>query len=79
VYFDPPAEEGVCDHCGADLVQRADDNAETVRNRLDVYERQTRPLIEYYQDQTSVPVEFVDGTGSVQEVQDAIERTLLPA
>ncbi|MFP4623825.1 MAG: adenylate kinase [Gemmatimonadota bacterium] len=78
VYFDPPKEEGVCDKCGAELVQRADDNAETVKNRLTVYERQTRPLIEYYQD-SPVPVEFVDGTGGVQDVQDALERTLLPA
>jgi adenylate kinase len=78
VFFDPPAKEDVCDNCGATLVQRADDTAETVRNRLDVYERQTRPLIEYYQG-TTVPVQFVDGTGSVQDVQDAIERTLLPA
>jgi adenylate kinase len=79
VYFEPPQEEGVCDNCGTPLVKRPDDNEETVRNRLDVYERQTRPLIEYYQEQTSVPVEFVDGSGSVQDVQDAIDRTLLPA
>ncbi len=78
VYFEPPETEGVCDNCGATLVERPDDNADTVRNRLEVYERQTRPLIEYYQE-TTVPVEFVDGTGSVQDVQDAIERTLLPA
>ena len=48
VTFDPPKVEGVCDVCGAALVQRADDNEETVRNRLDVYGQQTAPLIGYY-------------------------------
>ncbi|MFA4964099.1 MAG: adenylate kinase [Thermoleophilia bacterium] len=48
VNFDPPRVEGVCDVCGGELVRRADDNEETMRNRLAVYERQTSPLIEYY-------------------------------
>ena len=48
VTFDPPRTEGVCDVCGAALVQRADDNEETVRNRLAVYRRQTAPLVSYY-------------------------------
>ncbi len=48
VTFDPPREEGVCDACGAPLHQRADDNEETVRNRLAVYRSQTAPLIGYY-------------------------------
>jgi adenylate kinase len=46
--FDPPETEGVCDVCGGELYQRADDNEETVRNRLLVYRRQTAPLIDYY-------------------------------
>ena len=44
----PPKKEGVCDKCGAELFQRPDDKLETVKNRLKVYELQTRPLIEYY-------------------------------
>jgi adenylate kinase len=48
VTFDPPRIEGVCDVCGAALVQRTDDNEETVRNRLAVYRRQTAPLVSYY-------------------------------
>jgi len=48
VTFDPPKSEGVCDVCGAALLQRADDNEETVRNRLAVYRRQTAPLVDYY-------------------------------
>ncbi|MHC1720047.1 MAG: adenylate kinase [Clostridiaceae bacterium] len=44
----PPKVEGICDLCGASLIQRKDDNEETVKERLDVYERQTQPLVEYY-------------------------------
>jgi adenylate kinase len=49
VIFNPPRQEGVCDVCGGELYQRSDDNEETVRNRLDVYRRQTEPLIGYYE------------------------------
>lgn len=49
VHFDPPAVEGVCDRCGAQLVHRADDNPETVQRRLEVYEEQTAPLIQHYE------------------------------
>jgi adenylate kinase len=48
VVHDPPRAEGVCDICSAELLQRVDDNEETMRNRLAVYERQTAPLIGYY-------------------------------
>ena len=44
----PPKKEGVCDKCGGGLFQRPDDNEATVRNRLKVYEEQTKPLIDYY-------------------------------
>lgn len=79
IYFDPPEEPGVCDHCGAPLIERADDDAATVRNRLQVYTRQTQPLIEYYQKETDIPVKFVDGTREMEDVQAAIQATLLPA
>lgn len=46
----PPVESGVCDECGGELYQRADDSEETIKNRLDVYLAQSAPLIEYYQD-----------------------------
>jgi adenylate kinase len=48
VVFDPPKSEGTCDVCGGELYQRADDNEETVRNRLVVYGKQTEPLVAYY-------------------------------
>lgn len=44
----PPKKEGICDRCAAQLFQRPDDKEETVRNRLKVYEVQTRPLVDYY-------------------------------
>ncbi|MPM95445.1 adenylate kinase [bioreactor metagenome] len=47
--FNPPSAEGVCDKCGGELYQRSDDTLETAKNRLDVYNLQTQPLIEYYQ------------------------------
>jgi len=47
----PSKTEGICDNDGAELYQRPDDNEETVRNRLSVYENQTAPLINYYREQ----------------------------
>ncbi|MDA8336853.1 MAG: adenylate kinase [Peptococcaceae bacterium] len=51
VMFNPPQSEGICNACGGELYQRSDDNEVSVGNRLDVYEAQTRPLIDYYQAQ----------------------------
>lgn len=48
IYFSPPAELEACRKAGGELIQRADDNEETIRNRLQVYERQTAPLVAYY-------------------------------
>ena len=48
VEFTPPKVEGVCDKCGGELYRRADDEPDTVRNRLFVYYKQTAPLIGYY-------------------------------
>lgn len=46
--FNPPAEEGICSKCGGELYQRADDNEETVANRLEVNIKQTQPLLDFY-------------------------------
>lgn len=66
----PPKKEGVCDICGGELIQRKDDNIETVENRINVYEEQTAPLIGYYKEAGSL-VDF-DGEASLDEVFDAI-------
>jgi len=70
VTFDPPARPGVCDRCGGALVQREDDREETVRHRLDVYERETGPVIDHYRARGLV--RETDGTGSREEVFDRI-------
>ena len=49
VKFNPTKSEGICDVCGGELYQRADDTEETMTNRLSVYEASTKPLIDYYE------------------------------
>jgi len=50
ILFNPPQTPGKCNACGGELYQRSDDNEEAVANRLDVYEAQTQPLIDYYKE-----------------------------
>lgn len=64
--FQPPKQNGVCDLCGGELYQRADDSEATVSARLEVYNRQTAPLISYYAD--SGRLITVSGDGAVDEV-----------
>jgi adenylate kinase len=68
VVFDPPARQGTCDDCGGELFQRDDDQEETIRHRLDVYNQQTRPLIAYYADEGTLL--GIDATGPVEEITD---------
>lgn len=70
VDYVPPKQEGRCDECGAALVQRSDDKRETVESRLMVYEEQTAPLIDYYQEKNVLAE--LDGTGPVEEVQERL-------
>jgi adenylate kinase len=70
VTFDPPKTAGVCDECGGELYQRDDDSEATMRNRLDVYEKQTAPLISYY-DRESL-LRTIAGSGSIDEIQQNI-------
>lgn len=64
--FKPPRQSGVCDTCGGELYQRADDNPVTVRNRLVTFHRQTEPLIAYYQQDRLL--QEIDGEGALSEV-----------
>lgn len=75
VFFDPPTRRGICDQCGGSLVQRADDEAATVQRRLEVYRRQTEPLIAYYQA-SDTPVRTIDGEQDMESVQEAIQGAL---
>jgi len=62
----PPKVKGVCDKCGGELYQRDDDREDTVRSRLDVYNKQTRPVIDYYD--TIDKLSRFDGEGRAEEV-----------
>ena len=70
----PPKQEGICDTCGSELVQRDDDKPETVKNRLSVYHEQTQPLIDYYTKKNILKT--VDGTKDMQEVFNEITGIL---
>ena len=70
----PPKKEGVCDYCGGELIQRADDNLETVTNRIDVYESQTKPLIDYYEKAGNIA--HIDGTTGLDNVFADIVKAL---
>jgi adenylate kinase len=66
VLFEPPARSGRCDDCGGELFQRDDDREETIRHRLDVYAKQTQPLIAFYADDGILL--GIDATGPVEEI-----------
>ena len=73
--FERPRSEGRCDACGgSDFVRRADDNAETVKSRLGVYNRQTAPLVAYYS--AVGKLRKVDGMAGIDEVSRQIEEAL---
>lgn len=73
-YFSPPTQEGVCDKCKGKLIQRPDDKAEVVQERLRVYHAQTKPLIDYYAKKGLL--QTVDGTRSPDEVFQALRAKL---
>ena len=69
-----PKKEGVCDTCGSELILRDDDKPETVKNRLDVYHKQTQPLIDFYTEKGVL--RSVDGTVDMKDVFAAIVAIL---
>nr|WP_246583031.1 adenylate kinase [Clostridium simiarum] len=70
IKFNPPAIEGRCDLCGTDIIQRKDDKESTVKERLDVYDSQTQPLIDYYKSKDLLSVVY--GTKAINEVFESI-------
>ena len=76
VMFDPPSREGICDACAGELFQRDDDREETVRHRLEVYKKQTAPLVSYYADEGVLI--GIDATGPVEEVTERALAALRP-
>ncbi len=66
--FMPPRKDNVCDACGSELTQRADDTEQVVRERLETYYKQTEPVIAYYRDRDGLKVIDVDGGGEADDV-----------
>ena len=74
ISFRPPKVDGVCDVCGGEVIQRVDDTEETVLSRLKVFDEQTAPLIQHYQDQELLAV--VDGNVGFEETRGSINKVL---
>jgi adenylate kinase len=77
VRFNPPKKEGVCDQCGGDLYQRADDREETIEARMEVYDRESAPLLEHFRRKGLL--REVDGSKTTDEVFREILRQLRKA
>lgn len=74
IHFSPPRKDGVCDKCGGELYQRDDDKEETIKNRLDVYEKSTAPLIDYYGKKGIL--KSVEGVGNIDEIFNKVVSIL---
>ena len=74
VYFSPAEELDACTAAGGELIQREDDNEETISNRLEVYRAQTEPLVEFYRKRDRLRT--VDAAGSIEEVYERLLAAL---
>jgi adenylate kinase len=74
VKTNPPKSDNICDACGGELYQRADDTENAIRNRIDVYKKQTSPLIDYYKKK-GILVD-IDGDREIDEVRSDISKAL---
>ncbi len=72
--FDRPQIESVCDRCGGELFQRDDDREETIKTRLEVYDAQTAPLVEFYRARGML--REIDGVGKVEEIRARVVNAL---
>ena len=74
IIYNPPKVEGICDESGEPLIQRDDDKESAILNRLEVYEAQTKPLIDYYQKKGLLV--SIDSSKSQQEVLEELKQVL---
>lgn len=74
VVFEPPKREGVCDRCGGELFQRDDDQEQTISHRLQVYDEQTAPLVDYYRERGLLRA--VDGVGEIDQIRARVVEAL---
>ncbi|HDI45954.1 MAG TPA: adenylate kinase [Candidatus Omnitrophica bacterium] len=74
IKYSPPKEEGICDRCGGELYQREDDKEETIRKRLEIYETQTREIIDYYRNKNILFT--ISGDLSAKDIFKKVEEKL---
>jgi adenylate kinase len=74
IYFSPQEEIDACLNAGGELVQREDDNEETIRSRLDVYRQQTEPVIDYYRQRDKLKT--IDAEGAIDDVYERLLQAL---
>lgn len=74
IIFNPPPQEDVCNICKGKLYQREDDKPETIRNRLNVYKKQTQPLINYYANKKILKT--IDGSKEIPQIFEEIKKVL---
>ena len=74
IYFNPPTQDGVCQKCGGELHQRVDDQEDTIRNRLKVYQKQTEPLIGFYKSKNRLT--NINGADSMDMIFSNLVRAL---
>lgn len=75
--FMPPKVEGICDRCGSALTKRKDDNPETIKERLDVYHKNTEPLINFYKEENkleTIDIDIYSPTTKEDTTKSAIEK-----
>ena len=74
IYYTPSKKEGICDKCGGSLIQRKDDNPDSLKVRLEEYHKNTQPVIEYYEEMDIV--RHVDASKAKDEVYDDVKDIL---
>jgi len=74
VVLSPPKVEGVCDACGGEMYQRDDDKEQTIAHRLEVYEKQTAPLVGYYRERGLLRT--IDGVGAIDQIRNRVLEAL---
>lgn len=74
VSFNPPRTEGICDKCGSPLMQRNDDKPDAIRHRLELYHKDTQPLIDHYRERGIL--HEIDGEQPIAQVEEAINAAL---
>ena len=74
IIFDPPVNDGLCNKCGGELYQRDDDKEDVIRARMEVYRKDTEPIIDYYEK--SGVLRRINAEGTVDQVFGRVEEAL---